>query len=95
MELKLLKTYIEINLASNSIRLSKFYAGTPILFLQNKSGSLYLYINYQGFNNLTIKNCYPLCLISELLDHLDHAKYFTQLDITNAYYQIKIQKHDK
>ena len=42
-----------------------------------------------------IKNCYPLPLIGESLDCLGHVKYFTQLDLTNAYYQMRIRKGDK
>ncbi len=30
---------------------------------------------------MTIKNCYPLPLISELIDKLHGAKYFTKLDV--------------
>ena len=49
----------------------------------------------QGFNNITIKKQYPLPLIGKLLDQLDWAKRFTQLDLTNTYYQMKIRKSDK
>ena len=76
MELEILKTYIKANLASDFIRPSKFPAGILILFVQKKDGSLCLYIDYQGFNNVTIKNHYLLLLIGKLLDCLDCAKYF-------------------
>ena len=95
MELEMLKTYIKPNLANGFIRPSKSLAGTPILFVQKKDGSLCLCIDYWGFNNLTIKNCYPLLLISKLLNRLGCAKYFTQLDLMNAYYQMRIWKSDK
>lgn len=56
IELETLKTYIEINLANSFIRPSKSPAGTFILFVKKSNGSLYLYVNYQDPNNLTIKN---------------------------------------
>ena len=90
VELETLKTYIEANLASGFIRLSKFSAGAPILFVRKKDGSLYLCIDYRGLNNLIIKNCYPLPLIGESLDCLGYAKCFTQLDLTNAYHRMRI-----
>ena len=86
VELEILKTYIEANLASGFIKPSKSRAGAPILFVRKKNGSLHLFVNYQGLNNLTIKNCYPLPLIGKSLDRLGCAKHFTQLDLTNAYY---------
>ena len=70
VELETQKTYIKINLANRFIRLSKSPTGTPILFGRMLDGSLRLCIDYQGFNNLTIKNRYLLPLIGELLDRL-------------------------
>ena len=81
VELETLKTYIEANLANSFIRPSKFLAGTPILFIRKKDGSLRLCVDYQGLNNLTIKNCYLVPLIGESLNRLNRAKRFTQLDL--------------
>ena len=77
VELETLKAYIETNLANGFIRPSKSPAGAPILFDRKSDDSLRLYINYQGLNNLTIKNRYPLPLIGESLDRLRRAKQFT------------------
>ena len=95
VELEILKTYIEANLASGFIRPSKFPASTLILFVQKKNGSFCLCRNYQGLNNLTIKNRYLLPLISKLLNCLGRTKRFTQLDVTNAYHQMRIWKGDE
>ena len=56
VELKTLKTYMETNLANGFIKFSKLLTGASILFICKKDGSLRLCVNYQGFNNLTIKN---------------------------------------
>ena len=77
VELKTLKTYIETNLANGFIRPSKSFVGALILFIHKKDGSLQLYVNYQDFNNLIIKNRYPLLLLGESLDRLGHVKCFT------------------
>ena len=90
MELETLKAYIETNLANGFIRPSKLPAGAPILFNRKSDDSLRLCLDYQGLNNLTIKNQYPLPLIGELLDRLGKAKQFTQLDLTSAYHQMRI-----
>ncbi len=73
MELETLKAYIENNLASGFIKPSKFPAGALILFDKKPDSSLKLCVNYQGLNNLTIKNRYPLPLVGESLDRLGRA----------------------
>ena len=93
--LKTLKTYIETNLANGFIKPSKSPAGAPILFDRKSDGSLWLCVDYQGLNNLTIKNQYPLPLIGELLDRLGRAWQFTQLDLTSVYHWIRIREGDE
>ena len=73
MELETLKAYIKNNLANGFIRPSKFPTGAPIRFDQKPDGSLRLCVDYQGLNNLTIKNWYLLPLVGESLDQLDWA----------------------
>lgn len=86
VKLKTMKTYIKTNLANSFIRPSKLPAGTPILFIRKKDGSLQVCIDYQGLNNLIIKNWYLLPLISKSLNRLGHTKFFTQLNLINAYH---------
>ena len=86
IEFKTLKTYIKTNLADNFIKASKSPASTLILFVCNLNSSFCLYVDYQGLNNLTIKNWYLLSLIRESLDQFSQAKQFTQLDLTTAYH---------
>ena len=74
MELEILKAYIKTNLANDFIRPSKLPAGALIFFDHKLNGSLCFCVNYRGLNNLTIKNQYPLFLISKLLNCLGQAK---------------------
>ncbi len=68
MELETLKAYIKNNLANGFIKSFKSPARAPIFFDKKPDGSLRLYMDYQGLNNLTIKNWYPLLLVGESLD---------------------------
>lgn len=90
IELETLKAYIKTHLNTWIIGPCKSSAGTPILFVKNPDGSFCLCVDYPGPNNLTIKNWYPLLLISESLDWLGRAKRFTQLDLISAYHQMRI-----
>ena len=76
VELETLKTYIEINLTNGFIWLSKSFAEAPILFNRKPDRSFRLCVNYQGLNNLTIKNRYLLSLIGKSLDQLGRAQQF-------------------
>ncbi len=87
--------YIKNNLASGFIQPSKSPAGAPILFHKKLDGSLRLCVDYRDLNNLTIKNQYPLSLVGESLDWLGRAQHFTLLDLTNAYYQMRIREGNK
>ena len=44
---------------------------------------------------MTIKDRHPLPQIDKMQDHIRGAKYFTKLNITDAYYQLQIAKGDE
>jgi len=68
VELKTLKAYIETHLGSGFIQRSSSPVAAPILFAKKKDGRLRLCVDYRALNLRTVKNRYPLPLISELLD---------------------------
>ena len=49
-------------------------------------------MDYQGLNNITKKNRYPLPLIKETLSGILKVKYFIKLNITAIFYKIRITK---
>ena len=73
MELETLKAYIKYNLANNFIRPFKFPIGVLIFFDKKPDGSLRLCVDYQGLNNLTIKNWSSLPLVKKSLNGLGWA----------------------
>ena len=83
------------HLANGFIRPSKSPDGAPILFVPKRNRGLWLFVDYWDFNNLTIKNRYPLTLIGKSLDRLSRAKKYTKLDFTDTYYRICIKKRDE
>jgi len=73
-ELRYLKEYINRMLERGWIRPSKSPFSSPILFVKKPDGSLRLCVDYRRLNAMTVKNCYPLPLISELMDRIKNAK---------------------
>ena len=51
--------------------------------------------DYHALNSMTVKNKYPLPLISELMSQLCKARYFTKLDICWGFNNIHIKPGDK
>jgi hypothetical protein len=45
-------------------------------------------------NEVTIKNKYPLPRIDDLFDQLQGAKYFSKIDLTSGYHQLRIKEAD-
>ena len=79
-----LKKYLKKNLEKAFIRKFTSLAGEPILFVKKKDGTLRLCVDCRKLNNITIRNSYPLPLISEFLDRVKDAKIFTKLDLKSA-----------
>ena len=44
---------------------------------------------------ITVKNRYPLLLITETLDRLYGAKIFSKLDLKDTYHRLQIKQSDK
>ena len=90
-----MRRYIKENLKSSQICLSTSSGRASILFVSKSDRTLRFCVDYRGLNLVTLKNHYPLPLISEILDRLQGAKYFSKIDIKEAYYRIRIRVGNK
>jgi hypothetical protein len=94
-ELTALKDYVEKSLAKGYIRPSKSPARYPILFVPKKDGKLRMCVDYRRLNEITVKNRYTLPLIQEMQDRVRGAKFFTRLDLREAYHKIRIKEGEE
>ncbi|GLB45568.1 putative retrotransposable element tf2 155 kda protein type 1-like [Lyophyllum shimeji] len=90
-----LDAFLEENLRSGRIRPSKSPMASPVFFIKKKDGSLRLVQDYRALNAITVKNRYPLPLISELINNLRGARYFTKLDVRWGYNNVRIKEGDE
>ncbi len=88
-----MKLYIEEELAKGFIRSSTSPASAR--FFVKKDGGLRPCIDYRGLNDITIKYRYPLPLVPAALEQLRRAKYYTKLDLRNAYNLVRIREGDE
>ncbi len=90
-----LDKFLDENLSSGRIRPSKSPMASPFFFVKKKDGKLRPVQDYRKLNEMTIKNRYPLPLISELMDKLRGAKYFTKCDVRWGYNNVRIKSGDE
>ena len=94
-ELKELKAYLEKMLATGKIRPSRSSCGAPVLYVPKANGGLCLCVDYRGLNAVTVKNRYPLPLMSELQDRVNGARVFSKIDLINGYNLLRIREGDE
>ena len=51
--------------------------------------------NYRYLNEWTIKNNYPLPLISDIIENINTKKVFTKLDLQWRYNNVQIKERDE
>ena len=90
-----MESYINDSLAAGIIRPSSSPAGAGFFFVGKKDKTLRPCIDYRGLNDVTIKNRYPLPLISSAFELLQGAMIFTKLDLRNAYHLVRIREGDE
>jgi len=86
---------MEDQLRKGYIRPSKLPQTLPVFFIGKKDGSKRIVIDYHNLNNQTIKNNYPLPLITELIDNIGSKKVFTKIDLRWRFNNIRIKERDK
>ena len=95
LEQTALDSFLDENLKSGRIRPSKSPWASGFFFVTKKDGKLRPVQDYRALNNATIKNAYPLPLISEMIPKLQKAKYFTKLDVRWGFNNIRIREGDE
>jgi len=95
VEQKELDSFLEENLHTGRICSSKSSMAAPVFFIKKKDSSLWLVQDYRALNSMTVKNKYPLSLISELVSQPHGARYFTKLDVCWGFNNVRIKPGDK
>ena len=91
-ELNAVKSYLDSHLAKEFIQASSASYSLPVLFGKKPGGGIRFCINYRRLNAITKKDRYPISLIEERVAQLEGAKYFTKIDICQAFYRIRMSK---
>ncbi len=94
-ERETMEKYVHDSQVAGIIRPSSYPAGAGFFFVGNKDGSLHPCIDYRRLNDITVKNRYPLPLMSSAFELLQGVAIFTKLDLRNAYHLVRIREGDE
>ena len=94
-EKEAMELYITDSVAAGIIRPSSSPVGAGFFFFNKKDKSLRPCIDFRGLNNITVKNKYPLPLLTPAFEPLQGAALFTKVDLRNAYHLVRIRQGDE
>jgi hypothetical protein len=94
-EREALKEFINEHLKKKYIRPSKSPYAALFFFIKKKDGKLRPVQDYRKLNEWTIKNCYPLPLIPELIARVKGSVIFSKFNIRWGYNNVRIKEGDE
>uniref|UniRef100_A0A3Q3B4W6 ribonuclease H n=1 Tax=Kryptolebias marmoratus TaxID=37003 RepID=A0A3Q3B4W6_KRYMA len=94
-ERQAMERYINESLRAGIIRHSSSPLGAGFFFVGKKDGTLRPCIDYRGLNQITVKNRYPLPLLSSAFETVQGMTVFSKLDLRNAYHLVRIRQGDE
>jgi len=65
------------------------------MFVPKKDSKRRMVQDYRYVNKFTVKNSYPLLLISDLVDNIGTKRVFMKMDLRWGYNNIRIKEGDK
>jgi len=87
--------FVDNQLRKGYIRPSKSPQTSPVFFVGKKDGKKRMVIDYRSLNEQTVKNNYPLPLITDLIDNMGSKKVFTKMDLQWGFSNMRIKERDE
>ena len=94
-EQKEAEAFLDDQLSKGYIRPFNSQQTSPVFFVPKKDGKKRMVQDYLYLNEWTVKNNYPLPLISQLVDKLKGCKLFTKMDLRWGYNNVHIREGDE
>jgi len=89
------REFIKEQLRKGYIRPSKSPQMALVFFVGKKNGKKRMVQDYRYLNEWTVKNNYPLPLISDVLENISTKKVFTKMDLRWGYNNVRIKEGDE
>ena len=91
-ERKEVHKFINEQLRKEYIRPSKLPQMAPVFFVGKKDGKKQMVQDYRYLNEWTVKNNYPLPLISDVIENIGTKKVFMKIDLRWEYNNVRIKE---
>lgn len=79
-------------LTAGHIRPSNSPYSFPLVLPPKKNGEKRMCVDYRPLNKIMVRDGYPLPLIDDCLERLEGKRYFSVLDLKNAYHQLEVAR---
>jgi len=89
------RKFIREQLRKGYIQLSKLLQMALVFFIGKKDRKKRMVQDYRYLNEWTIKNNYPLPLISDVLENIKIKKVFTKMDLRWGYNNVRIKERNE
>ena len=89
------REFVKEQLRKGYIWPSKSLQTVPVFFVGKKDRKKQMVQDYRYLNKWTVKNNYPLPLISDVLENIGTKKVFTKMDLRWGYNNIRIKERDE
>jgi len=87
--------FVDEHLKKGYIRPSKLPQMSPVFFVSKKDGGKCMVMDYRRLNKQTVKNNYPLPLITDLVDSMGNKRVFTKMNLQWGYNNVRIKEGDE
>jgi len=82
-------------LRTGKIQPSKSSAEAPIFFAKQANGKVRIVVDYCGLNAITIKDKYPLLVMTTLMEQVATSQVFSKLDLKLGFNLLRIAEGDE
>ena len=89
------REFVKEQLRKSYIWPSKSPQTALVFFVRKKNGKKRMVQDYRYLNEWTVKNNYPLPLISDVLENIGMKKLFTKMDLRWGYNNMRIKEGDE
>ena len=72
---------------------SKSPWSSALVIVKKKGGQWRMCVDFRQLNDMTIKDAFPLPRIDDSIAKLGSAKYYSSVDVSNAFWQVELPEH--